>query len=89
MVNKTSYDFQIQNEALIDTLLSLKYSMMIEGKNEGIMGKLKYSLNLLKNFQGFNGCGYFHLGKSLICALFVNFVTFTVILVQFKLSDSL
>ena len=41
----------------------------------------------LENFNGFDGCGYFYLGKSLVGCMCVNFVSFTVILIQFRMSD--
>ena len=41
----------------------------------------------LEDFQGFDGYGYFHLSKSLLTAITANFVTYLIILIQFKVSE--
>ena len=45
-------------------------------------------LHDLGKFQGYTGGGYFTLGKSLLSTLISNFVTYLIILIQFKLSES-
>ena len=41
----------------------------------------------LEEFQGFDGYGYFHLSKSLLTSIITNFMTYLIILIQFKVSE--
>ena len=40
-----------------------------------------------EQFQGFHGNGYFTLGKPLFSSITANFITYLIILVQFKVSE--
>ena len=42
----------------------------------------------LGEFQGFHGNNYFVLGKPLLTSITANFITYLIILVQFKVSES-
>ena len=42
----------------------------------------------LAEFQGFHGNNYFVLGKPLLTSITANFITYLIILVQFKVSES-
>ena len=42
----------------------------------------------LDEFQGFHGNNYFVLGKPLLTSITANFITYLIILVQFKVSES-
>ena len=44
-------------------------------------------LHHLKSFEGFSALGFFYLRKSLISSIFANFVTYLIILVQFKVTE--
>ena len=39
---------------------------------------------LVQHFKGFDCCGYFHLGKPLLTSISATFVTYIIILIQFK-----
>ena len=41
----------------------------------------------LDEFQGFHGNNYFVLGKPLLTSITANFITYLIILVQFKVSE--
>ena len=41
-----------------------------------------------KEFPGFDGNGYFHLSKSLLTATMANFVTYLIVLIQFRISET-
>ena len=47
----------------------------------------KYVVKELRSFQGFDGLGFFTLGKSLLTSILANFATFFIILLQFKISE--
>ena len=40
-----------------------------------------------EQFQGFHGNGYFTLGKSLLTSVVANFITYLIILIQFKITE--
>ncbi len=42
----------------------------------------------LKAFQGYDGNGFFTLGKSLLTAIIANVATYLIILIQFKMSEN-
>ena len=46
-----------------------------------------FVINELRDFQGFHGDGYFDLGRPHLTSSFANFVTYIIILVQFKVSE--
>ena len=43
-------------------------------------------INKLAEFQGFDANGYATLGKPLLTSVFANFITYLIILIQFKIS---
>ena len=43
-------------------------------------------IGMLDEFQGFDVYGYATLGKPLITSMFANFITYLIILIQFKIS---
>ena len=43
-------------------------------------------INKLGEFQGFDAYGYATLGKPLLTSVFANFITYLIILIQFKIS---
>jgi hypothetical protein len=43
-------------------------------------------INKLAEFQGFDAYGYATLGKPLLTSVFANFITYLIILIQFKIS---
>ena len=42
------------------------------------------TIELLKMFKGFDAYGYFKLGRPLLTTIVANFMTYVIILVQFK-----
>ena len=51
-------------------------------------GQAEAVITLLDEFKGFDAKGYFTLNHSLLTGMTANFVTYLVILVQFKQSES-
>ena len=51
-------------------------------------GQAEAVISLLEEFKGFNAKGFFTLNHSLLTGMTANFVTYLVILVQFKQSES-
>ena len=47
----------------------------------------KLLIKEIDNFKGFNGNGYFTLGKPLLTSILANFITYLIILVQFRISE--
>jgi hypothetical protein len=45
------------------------------------------ALHFLKSFEGFSAMGFFHLKKSLLSSIAVNFLTYLIILMQFKVGE--
>ena len=45
-------------------------------------------LKTIDDFEGFDGLGFFNLGKPLLTSIFANFVTYLIILMQFRLTES-
>ena len=41
----------------------------------------------INTFNGFDGCGYFTLGKPHLTAILSNFTTFIIVLIQFKMAE--
>ena len=41
-----------------------------------------------EQFEGFHGNGYFTLGKSLLTSVVANFITYLIILIQFKITET-
>ena len=51
-------------------------------------GQAETVITLLDEFKGFDAKGYFTLNHSLLTGMTANFMTYLVILVQFKQSES-
>jgi len=60
---------------------------IIDGKVTNIEHAKNRIISGLDAFQGFHGDGYFILGKELLTSIVANFVTYLIILVQFKVSE--
>ena len=43
-------------------------------------------ISLLDEFKGFDANGYATLGKPLLSSIFANFITYVIILIQFRIS---
>ena len=48
----------------------------------------KMILTEIDKFKGFDGNGFFTLGKPLLTSILANFVTYLIILIQFKMSEN-
>ena len=81
------YDSIQASQTLIDENALLVKSVEKYMK-ESWTGMEDFQMNLalrdIKDFDGFDGRNYFHLNKSLIVGLAANFLTYFIILVQFK-----
>ena len=68
-------------------------TMQVQGLKKIILdiqfqtGKSEAVIALLDEFKGFDAKGYFTLNHSLLTGMTANFVTYLVILVQFKQSE--
>ena len=60
---------------------------VVDGKVSNIEHAKKRLISGLDAFKGFHGNGYFTLGKELLTSIVANFVTYLIILVQFKVSE--
>ena len=86
------------SQKLQDKLVSLRQALVQINFHENQMveidgnwknakeGQLLLS-DLFKEFQGFDGHGYFHLSKSLLTSTLANFVTYLIVLIQFRMSE--
>ena len=83
---------------LQDKLLALRQALDVVNFHEkqmvqidGYWTNAKEGRNLLSKlfdeFQGFDGYGYFHLTKSLLTTTLANFVTYLIVLLQFRISE--
>ena len=66
----------------IERLISFNGNMISSKMGRNIVMKR------LKNFQGFDGLGYFLAGKQLMTGIFANVTTYLIVLVQFQLGES-
>ena len=57
-----------------------------EGKFESASFVKAIIVEDLEEFQGFDGNGYFTLGKSFFSSIIANFLTYLIILIQTKLT---
>ena len=60
---------------------------VIDGKRQSIRHVKERIVAGLEGFHGFHGNGYFTLGKPLFSSITANFITYLIILVQFKVSE--
>ena len=70
-----------ENEVLMD---KIENARIIE-KWSNDCATLNYGLKRLQAFQGFSGGDYFYLNKPLITGIAANFVTYFIVLVQFRI----
>ena len=80
-----------ESEAVSKVILDIETStnevFVIEGKTMNIKHAKKRIAIGFQEFQGFHGYGYFTLGKPLYTSIAANFVTYLIILIQFKQSS--
>ena len=90
-MNLLSQSFQDKLIELRDTLEEIYFNEAEMVEIDGVRQYAKDVQNLLikrfEEFKGFGGCGYFHLGKSLLTATLTNFVTYLIVLIQFRISE--
>ena len=72
---------------ILDLDINEDQSCIIDGKVLTLKQAKKRTVYELDQFQGFHGNGYFTLGKELLTSIVANFVTYLIILVQFKVSE--
>ena len=61
--------------------------VMIDGNFQNITKVLSLNIKNLEEFKGYDGYGYFYLGKSLLTGIMTNFMTYLIVLIQFKVSE--
>ena len=83
---KDSID-DIKNTILDIEINEFHQVCILDGKLSHIEHAKERLISGLDAFQGFHGDGYFTLGKELLTSIVANFVTYLIILVQFKVSD--
>ena len=76
----------IKND-ILDLDINEDQVCIIDGNVRKLKHVKKRIVSGLDGFQGFHGNGYFTLGKELLTSIVANFVTYLIILVQFKVSD--
>ena len=72
-----------QSHKVVTNLQKLKYQILelnIDGQDL-IIAKLN-------DFHGFDGCGFFTIGKPLLTSIVASFTTFIIVLIQFKMAES-
>ena len=84
------------NELLIDAVTNINDNFSTEAGEKVILenGK-KCSFNIasiqvlshLKKFKGYNAMGFFSVRKKMLTTIFANFVTYFIILMQFRVSE--
>ena len=71
------------SQEVAENLQGLKfylYELKID-KKEQIIEKIN-------SFKGFNACGFFTLGKPLLTSIIANFITYMIVLIQFKMAEN-
>ena len=76
----------IKND-ILDLDINEDQVCIIDGNVRKLKHVKKRIVSGLDAFQGFHGNGYFTLGKELLTSIVANFVTYLIILVQFKVSE--
>ena len=72
---------------IMDIQTSTNDVSVIDGKSMKMKHVKKRIAKGFQEFQGFHGDGYYTLGKSLLTSIVANFVTYLIILIQFKVSE--
>ena len=90
-INLTSQKLQDElsdlRRALEDTYFSDKQLVEIDGNCRSPKELRDLLTKRFEEFKGFDGYGYFHLGKSLLTCCQANFVTYLIVLIQFRISE--
>ena len=79
-------------DILLKSSISDEDTYVLDGKflrsMQSEIKKQKKSIILgYEQFQGYHGNGYFTLDKSLLTSVVANFVTYLIILIQFKITE--
>ena len=61
---------------------------MVFGKNHLEDYARTIVISKMEKFQGFEAGGFVKLGKPFLSSIFANFITYLIILLQFKISES-
>ena len=89
ILNKQSEDIKqdlgklkedIRNISVIDDFVEINGNFHLESYARQNL------IDTLSEFQGFDACGFVTLGKPLLSSIFANFITYLIILIQFKIS---
>lgn len=89
ILNKQSEDIKqdlgklkedIRNISVIDDFVEINENFHLESYARQNL------IDTLSDFQGFDACGFATLGKPLLSSIFANFITYLIILIQFKIS---
>ena len=89
ILNGQSEEIKLGMLNLKDTLGSLVVSngvIEIDGRFQSEAYARGYFINKLAEFKGLDANGYVTLGKPLLTSIFASFITYLIILVQFKIS---
>ena len=68
-------------------LWNLHFQEKVIELSQNVKGNISL-IEKTKNFDGFDASGYFVTGKPLMSSFVSNFVTFIIILIQFRTSES-
>ena len=61
--------------------------LLIDGQHVPPEQAHEFAIKQMESFQGYNGYGYFTLGKPILTGILANFATYLIILIQFKTSE--
>ena len=73
--------------AILDLDINPEEIVTVNGSSMRIKHLQERTASGLNEFQGFHGDHYFVLGKPLLTSISANFITYLIILVQFKVSE--
>ena len=74
-------------ESLNNILFPKDFEVYVRGESVSANDAKHMIIENLKEYKGYDGLGYFNLGRPLLTAIMANFATYFIVLVQFKLTE--
>ena len=82
MMIRMLYSINMLSQKVMDGIAELKEQIILKDYNS-----ISKPIEVLNTFEGFDCNGYFTLGRPLLTSITATFVTYIIILLQFKISD--
>ena len=82
MIIRILYDINSSCQKVMDSIGELKEELILNDYNS-----ISKPVEVLNTFEGFDCNGYFTLGRPLLTSITATFVTYIIILLQFKISE--